>query len=104
MAKLSARGRVEVARFERVRKSGEPGHREYEVRKSYAVMSDGRVLEKTQIRDDGPYGTGKWRPGTWRLWKRIKSGNTFRGTVEGLDKLCGPGKVSRPDLLDTVAR
>ncbi len=69
MAKLSAHGRTEVARFERVH-TGKDGST---VTDTAAVMSDGWVLFKTKIRHTD--GSSPWSSGWGRTKLRFSTGD-----------------------------
>jgi hypothetical protein len=96
MAKLSARGRQEIARYERVRED------DYgKVKTSWALMTDGWIL----VKDQGYNDNGTIRTGTWSQWRRIKAGKTpevmmvimrgWKGVTE---------TVKRADLVDKELR
>lgn len=95
MAKLSARGRAEVARVVIESLCGTR-------RTSYAMMTDGRILRKFQYKDSflcPRYGTGGWAPGHWSQWRRLKEGGSFSAIYKALVKK-GKGKVSMPASLE----
>jgi hypothetical protein len=81
MAKLSARGRVELARYKKVTQSectGETTH-------TYALMDDGRVLVKI---------SWKGYPGNWTIKGKLKEGTkgpkktlvSYQGFIESITK------------------
>ena len=75
MAKLSAHGRTEIARFQSVKESGAIWF--------FAVMSDGKVLTKTKFPEsaDGP----KWSTG-WTIIRAL-SGKTPEEALSRLEKM-----------------
>lgn len=96
MAKLGARGRTEVARYERMVGTGQDRYR-----LTYALMSDGSVLKKAQwFNDDGTI-----RPGQWRQWGKIKPGLQASNLMERMRQWDGVvEKIIRKDLVDAVLR
>lgn len=71
MAKLIANG-YEIARLERL-ETAEIGTGAPDWRYALSVRSNGRVLERRQMRDT--IGTArKWRPGAWRVCVNFKNG------------------------------
>lgn len=94
MAKLSARGRTELARYERTgRHEAANGGLSYDWRIQYAFMSDDNVLRKVV-------------PGRWGIVK-LKAGVTQAQYAEALRKL-GARLISGTDIapekrLDTTS-
>lgn len=96
MAKLSANGRAEVARF--VKDGKDEDGTEY--RTTYVLCDDGWILRKHGFRY-----MGRLRSGTYKRWKRIKKGNTPASIIEAMRAWDGVvAKIIRPDLVNVPVR
>ena len=80
MAKLSARGRVELARFEkRTPDSNDPNEAFVDNRFQLAAMSDGHILKKMTARWKD---TGRIHDWGWKDLAKVKAGNDIIQVAE----------------------
>jgi hypothetical protein len=84
MAKLSSRGRTELARLSKLVKNEDPGSLTSESRTTVALMSDHTILEKRDVvfRADG-----KRHSYGWKVRSKVKEGVTAEKFVEAFTKL-----------------